>query len=232
MTQPALIIMAKQPAVGHTKTRLCPPLTPTQAAALYEALLLDTIELGANVEGVQLAVAVTPPQAMDYFKALSPADTLLVPVAGADIGDCLNQVLSRLLAEGHPAAIAINSDGPTLPVDYLHQAIAALNETDLVLGPSRDGGYYLIGLKRPQSQLFANIEWSTERVAPQTLARAEELGLRVAVLPAWYDVDTFTDLQRIQAELTALPAEALPHTRRFFADYPQVLELTGEAAPE
>jgi rSAM/selenodomain-associated transferase 1 len=207
--------MAKEPAVGRTKTRLCPPLTPEQAAALYEALLRDTISLAAPMEGVQLSVAVTPPEAIDRFRRWCPPGTLLLPVTGADIGDCLDQVLGRLLASGHARAMALNSDGPTLPVRYLEQAVAFLDEADVVLGPGEDGGYYLIGLKRPHPELFQEIDWSTERVTAQTLARARMMGLRVALLPAWYDVDTAADLDRLRAEIAALPANALFHTRRF-----------------
>jgi rSAM/selenodomain-associated transferase 1 len=222
--EPVLVIMAKEPAVGQTKTRLCPPLTCAEAAALYEAMLRDTIELvagpsaslRAGLEGVRLAIAVTPPGAADSFRRISPPDAILLPVAGADIGDCLNQVLGRLLADGHSRAIALNSDGPTLPVATLCQAIAWLNGADVVLGPSEDGGYYLIGLTQPRPELFRGIEWSSERVTAQTLARAEAMGLRVALLPPWYDVDTAADLDRLRAELATLPAEALPHTRRFF----------------
>ncbi len=217
MGDPVLVIMAKQPAVGQTKTRLCPPLTLAEAAALYEAMLRDTIGLVAGLEGVRLAIAVTPPEATDAFRRISPPDAILLSVAGADIGDCLSQVLGRLLTDGHSQAIALNSDGPTLPAAYLRQAIARLDDADVVLGPSEDGGYYLIGLTQPQPELFQGIEWSTEQVTTQTVARAEAMGLSVALLPPWYDVDTAADLDRLWAELATLPAEALPHTRRFFA---------------
>ena len=215
MKGPVFVIVAKQPAVGRTKTRLSPPLTPEQAAALYEALLRDTVELVAGVEGARLAIAVTPPEATDDFRHLSPPDTILLPVAGKDIGECLSQVLDQLLAAGHSKAIALNSDGPTLPAGYLWLAITQLETADVVLGPSEDGGYYLIGVKQPQAGLFQGIAWSTDRVTSQTLVRAETMGLDVAVLPPWYDVDTGADLERLQAELVALPPEALPHTRRF-----------------
>jgi hypothetical protein len=214
--EPVLVIMAKQPAVGQTKTRLCPPLTPVEAVALYEAMLRDTIELVDGLEGVRLAIAVTPPEATDTFRSIRPPDAILLPVAGADIGDCLNQVLGRLLADGHSQAIALNSDGPTLPAAHLRQAIDRLGSADVVLGPSEDGGYYLIGLKQPRPELFGGIEWSTERVTAQTLTQAEAMGLSVALLPPWYDVDTAADLDRLRTELATLPAEALPHTRRFF----------------
>jgi rSAM/selenodomain-associated transferase 1 len=210
-----LVIMAKQPAVGQAKTRLSPPLTAGQAAALYEAMLRDTIELVAGLEDVRLAIAVTPPEAIEAFRSVGPPGAILLPVAGADIGDCLIQTLGALLAAGHSSAIAINSDGPTLPAAYLQQAVDRLGGADLVLGPSEDGGYYLVGLKQPHPELFSGIEWSTERVTAQTLDRAERLGLSVALLPPWYDVDTPADLDRLRAELATLPVDALPHTRRW-----------------
>jgi len=212
---PALAIMAKAPAVGRTKTRLCPPLTPARAAALYEALLRDTIALAAGLEGVQLAIALTPPEATAWFERWSPPGTLLLPVNGADIGECLDRVLGALLAAGHRGALALNSDGPTLPLAHLRQALAQLDQADVVLGPGEDGGYYLIGMRVPHPRLFYEIDWSTDRVLAQTLARAERLGLRVALLRPWYDVDTASDLDRLRAELKTLPAAALPHTRRF-----------------
>jgi hypothetical protein len=197
---------------------MCPPLEPAEAAALYGAMLQDTIEAAARLDGVQLAIAVTPPEATEEFRPMSPPDALLLPVAGADIGDCLHQVLVHLLAEGHPKAIAIDSDSPTLPAGYLHQAVALLDEADVVLGPCEDGGYYLIGLKQSQPELFRGIAWSTAQVTAQTLARAEALGLTVALLPAWYDVDVAADLDRLQGELAFLPDEALRHTRRFLME--------------
>jgi rSAM/selenodomain-associated transferase 1 len=214
-TDPALVIMAKEPAVGRTKTRLCPPLTLAQAAALYEALLRDTIHLAARLEGVELAIALTPPEAADRFGNWSPPGTLLLPVSGADIGECLDQVLTSLLAAGHAGVMALNSDGPTLPAAHLRQALASLGEADVVLGPGEDGGYYLVGLREPHRGLFQAIDWSTDRVLAQTLARARALGLQVALLPPWYDIDTAPDLERLRAEVATLPPGAVPHTRRF-----------------
>lgn len=208
--------MAKLPAVNETKSRLSPTLAPAEAAALYEALLQDTIELAAGLNGAQLAIAFTPPDAIDYFRRITPPGTRLLPIAGADIGDCLNQVLSWLLADGYTAAVALNSDGPTLPLTYLLQAFAGLenSDVDVVLGPSEDGGYYLIGLKQSHPELFRGIAWSTDRVTTQTLVKADTMGLKVVRLPFWYDVDTAADLDRLRAELRTLPDGALPNTRR------------------
>jgi rSAM/selenodomain-associated transferase 1 len=215
---PALVIMAKEPAVGRTKTRLCPPLTLVQAAALYEALLRDTIRLAAGVEGVELAVALTPPGATERFGSWTPPGTLLLPVSGADIGECLDRVLTSLLAAGHAGAMALNSDGPTLPAAHLRQALASMEEADVVLGPGEDGGYYLVGLREPHPELFYDIDWSTDRVLPQTLDRARTMGLKVSLLPPWYDVDTASDLERLRAEVATLPPDAVPHTRRFLRE--------------
>jgi rSAM/selenodomain-associated transferase 1 len=216
---PVLVIMAKKPAVGRTKTRLCPPLTPPQAAVLYEALLRDTIALAAGLATIDLAIAVTPPEAIDYFRQISPPGTMLLPIAGVDIGDCLRQVFGTLLSAGHPAVVALNSDGPTLPAAYLRQAFSYLDRADVVLGPNEDGGYYLIGLREPQPELFSGIEWSSSRVTLQTLDRAKAIGAEVTLLPSWYDVDIAADLDRLQAELMALSPETLAHTRRFFDQY-------------
>jgi uncharacterized protein len=222
-----LVIMAKQPAVGQTKTRLSPPLTPVEAAALYEALLRDTVLLAASLNDVQLALAITPPAALASLRLISPPQTLLWPVSGTDIGDCLHQVLSGLLMAGYRRALALNSDGPTLPIAYLQVALTLLEQADVVLGPSEDGGYYLIGIKQPQPDLFRDIAWSTPQVTPQTLARAEGLGLRVALLPPWYDVDTAADLVRLRTELDRLPPQSLPYTRRFLAAHARTSETWG-----
>ena len=210
----ALAVMAKKPVPGWTKTRLLPPLLPQQAADLYEALLRDTLERMSGLGAVQLAVGITPAEALPYFREVSPRGSLLLPVQGEDIGVCLEQVLAELLARGFAKALALNSDGPSLPLGHVQQAVNALDRADLVLGPSEDGGYYLIGLRSVQPQLFRGIDWSTDRVTMQTLQRAEELGWQVSLLPSWYDIDTPDDLARLERELGNLPLNALPNTRR------------------
>ena len=212
-----VVIMAKQPAVGRTKTRLCPPLSPCEAAELYKALLHDTITLVSRLRRIRLAAAVTPPSAIDTMRSSLPDDAILVPVEGADIGVCLSQATGHLFAAGFCRVIALNSDGPTLPAAYIARAHALLEQSDVVLGPNADGGYYLVGLRRPCPELFCDIAWSTARVTAQTVDRAAALGLSVALLPSWYDVDTAADLERLRVELACLPSQTLACTRRFFA---------------
>jgi hypothetical protein len=143
-----------------------------------------------------------------------PPGSLLLPVEGADIGECLVKALSRLLEQGYQKAIALNSDGPTLPSLFLVQAIRELDDVDLVIGPADDGGYYLIGIKHLVPDIFQAIEWSTRMVLAQTLERVSEQSLSVILLPVWYDVDTPEELARIISDLQKLPDGSLEHTRR------------------
>lgn len=211
----AVVVMAKMPQAGKSKTRLSPPLTPQGAARLAEALLKDTLSLVSGLDGLELAVAFTPLETRRYFENLAPPGTLLLPVMGTDLGECLVQALEGLLLRGYRKAIALNADGPSLPPEYLLQAADSLNDHDLVLGPSQDGGYYLVGLKQMHTALFKAIPWSTAQVLRQTLDQAAAFKLRVAQTPEWYDVDTVQDLARLEAELTQLPLERLGETRAY-----------------
>jgi rSAM/selenodomain-associated transferase 1 len=223
MKRPILVIIAKQPQVGITKTRLSPPLTLAAAAELFEALLLDTIDLASSISGLDLAVAVTPPDSIPYFERVTPPGTLLLPVTCPDIGDCLTQVFDRLFQLDYPQVLAFNSDGPSLPVEYIQQALQLLADHDVVFGPSEDGGYYLVGLENHIPQLFGDIAWSTPEVLSQSLAKASADDLRVSLLPDWYDVDTEAGLKRLLEDTRSLPDQRLVHSRRFFAGLPTEL---------
>ena len=120
-----------------------------------------------------------------------------------NFGDCLLRTIEEIFARGHRSAVVLNSDSPTLPTAFLVETAEALARPGdrAVLGPSSDGGYYLLGLKTAHRRLFEDIAWSTERVAEQTLERAAEIGLDVYRLPVWYDVDDVESLRRLQSEL-------------------------------
>lgn len=214
-----LIVVAKRPAPGQTKTRLTPPLSPEQAADLYECFLQDTLDLMRRVTrcvpNVQRAIAYLPIEARDYFAQLAP-DFDLIPQTGADLGARLDHALTHYLDQGYERAAIMNSDGPTLPIEHLQSTFAALSDhTDIVLGPSDDGGYYLIGLKRPAPRLLREVRMSTPNVLTDTLALAREERLHVTSLPPWYDVDDVASLQQLIAELRAAPPAVAPHTRSF-----------------
>lgn len=212
----ALLVVAKRPAAGLTKTRLSPPLTPEEAATLYHCFLQDTVDIMRQVPHVQPVIAYFPPEAHAFFADLAP-DFELIPQEGADLGERLDNALTHYLQCGYRHVAIMNSDGPTLPPGYLQEAFAALEDgVDLVLGPSDDGGYYLIGMKRPAPRLLRNVRMSTPTVAADTLALAQEEGLHVHLLPVWYDVDNRESLQRLKAELVDMSPERPYHTRRFF----------------
>lgn len=197
--QDALLVVAKQPTAGLTKTRLCPPLTHEQAAGLYDCFLRDTLELMRKVPGVARKIAFLPVDARDYFQRLAP-DMELTVQCGETLGERLDHLLSQALASGARRAVVIDSDSPTLPVEYIRQAFTNLDQSDVVIGPTRDGGYYLIGMKEPQPGLLRRVQMSTPRVLQDTLTLAQTSGVSVSLLPEWYDVDTIADLDHLWAQ--------------------------------
>jgi uncharacterized protein len=206
----AMAIMAKVPAPGKVKTRLCPPLTPVQAAGLARCFLQDKVEQVSGVESAAPLLAFTPADRADEMARLLPCPMRLVAQSGRDLGARLDRLLTDLLAEGHPGAIAVGTDSPSLPTAYLRQACAHLLDggADVVLGPCEDGGYYLIGLRAPAPALFEAMPWSTAAVLEETLARVRRLDLRLALLPPWFDVDRGEDLARLQAGAAPPPGGA------------------------
>jgi len=213
LKQDVLLVVAKRPVAGGAKTRLCPPLSPEQAAELYACFLRDALQLIRNTPGVQPAIAYLPAAALAFFSALAP-DFETVLQRGANLGERLDYCLSAYLQRGYRRAVIMSSDVPNLPGSLLRQAFQGLQQADVVLGPCDDGGYYLIGLKRPAPRLLREVRMSTSHVTADTLALAAEEGLRVRLLPGWYDVDDARTLTRLVAELANTPDSA-PHTRRF-----------------
>jgi hypothetical protein len=196
-----LIIFAKKPKEGFTKTRLCPPFTAADAAEFYRCLMLDTLALAAKLKDADHTVAYTPQDALSYFQALVPEDFRLVEQRGADLGERLTNTLADHFELGYQRVVVMNSDGPTLPLAYLEEAFSGLDRADITLGMGHDGGYYLIGMKELQPALFQGIAWSTEKVLSQTIEACLQLGLKVRQLPEWYDVDVAADLDRLCSDL-------------------------------
>ena len=197
----ALAVMAKVPLTGQVKTRLCPPLAPAEAASLARCFLLDRLDQLGEVSDGDALVAFAPKERDAEMRDLVPAGIRLIPQEGADLGARLDRLLTGLLAEGYAGAIAVDADSPTLPTAYLRRACAVLRDAavDGVVGPCEDGGYYLIGLRVSAPALFRNMPWSTAMVTDETLTRARRLGMRLALLPSWFDVDREEDLARLRA---------------------------------
>jgi hypothetical protein len=209
-----IAFMAKASAPGRAKTRLVPPLTFEEAAVLNTAFLQDVADnvlLAARDAdhhgGIAGYAAYGPPGSEDFFRRTLPGAIGLIGAWRPNFGDCLLHTIEEIFARGHASAVVLNSDSPTLPTAYLVETAAALARPGdrAVLGPSSDGGYYLLGLKTAHRHMFENIAWSTEQVARQTLERAREIGLAVHRLPVWYDVDDVDGLRRLRAELSERP---------------------------
>jgi rSAM/selenodomain-associated transferase 1 len=213
----ALLVVAKQPEPGQTKTRLSPPLSVDEAAELYECFLRDTLDLMRSVPDVEKTIVHLSADGHSYFHQLAP-DMDLLKQRGLSLGERLDNLLSDVLAGGAVKAVVIDSDSPTLPARYLNQAFEQLETADVVLGPTEDGGYYLIGMKKPHSHLLRQVPMSTPHVLEDTLKIAAETGVRVSLLPAWYDVDTVEDLEKLRREITAIGDGRCAHTRRWILE--------------
>jgi rSAM/selenodomain-associated transferase 1 len=222
----AFVLMAKAPRAGTVKTRLAPLLSAEEATRLSRSFIQD---MSANIAELIATrpemgvVAFTPDGDHEAFDGLLPDSFSLLPQRGADLGERLWHVAEDLLAAGIGAVCMINSDSPTLPAAYVREAASLLGMPGdrVVLGAAEDGGYYLIGLKQPHRHIFQRIDWSTSRVFAQSVARAAEIGVAVARLPSWYDVDDQASLQRLCGELMGsrrpadddrTPGYGAPHT--------------------
>lgn len=231
MTQRALMVVAKQPAPGQTKTRLTPPLSGEQASALYECFLKDTVEViraARRLIAFDPIITYLPAGAEGYFTALAPEFALLLQ-QGADLSERLNHATTHCLSNGYDQAVIMDSDSPTLPAECLAGAFTALDkaEVDVSFGRCDDGGYYLIGLKRPAPPLFLTVTMSTPNVAADTLDRARDAKLNVELLPTWFDIDYADDLKRLIADLRTLPDHIAPHTRAFLRQHAHIAQIGG-----
>ena len=231
----ALAVMAKAPRPGRVKTRLSPPLTADQAAALNICFIRDTTENIQQVTEVSHSsgiIAYTPVGDESAFDDLLPPSFQLVSQRGDGFGGRLLHVCEDLFACGFNAVCLIDSDSPTMPQAALLHAVALLERPGdrVVLGGSDDGGYYLIGLKQVHRRLFEQIDWSTERVLAQTQERAREIGLKAELLQTWYDVDDAATLQRLRRELLAVPGEGAGYDARHTRAYLETLQQDAKLA--
>lgn len=209
-TRPVIIIMVKAPSPGTVKTRLSPFLTSEQAAELAWCFLQDTTACALNFES-NVMIAFAPADGRSELAQRLPENVMWHQQKDGDLGERLSAAIEFAAAQNFAPVIIIGADTPTVPDAYLQTAIKLLQtgDTDVVLGASTDGGFYLIGVRQNHPTLFDDIKWSSELVGAQTTANINRLKLKLSLLPIWYDVDTPEDLETLRAEL-----------------------LTGETAPE
>jgi rSAM/selenodomain-associated transferase 1 len=211
--QRALVVMAKAPRPGHVKTRLAGSLPPDAVAPLYRCLIEDTIAVARTVQSAH--VSVVCPRA-DVPELAAWLDVAIVPQDGEGLAAALTSVFRLHLAAGYERVIAFNGDSPHLPARVLDEAFDRLGRADLVVGPTEDGGYYLVGGTAVHPALFDAQRIGTETALETLLGRARTLALHVVHTEPWYDIDDAGDLRRLAAELQGAPARA-PRTAAWLA---------------
>ncbi len=184
---------------------MVPPLTPTEAAQLHTASLLAVCERIGSIGNLDMKLVVTPDERVSDMGKLVAAGECW-PQGSGDLGRRLARATDRAFGAGAEGVLLLGADSPTLPVSFLATAAANLSRHQAVLGPSEDGGYYLLGLRQPLPALLERIDWGGEKVADQTRQRAAAAGIDLWELPVWYDLDRFDDLKRAVGDLAA-PAQ-------------------------
>ena len=212
-----VIVFVKSPVPGQVKTRLIPHLSAEQAASLYQAFLVDWCNALSEILTVQRVIAYTPPEGLRGLKTLIGEAPIYILQQGATLGERLIAAARWASNQGYAKFLFVGSDSPTLPIQYIERALNLLESRDVVIGPSVDGGYYLIGFSKHGASLsiptiFEEITWSTDVVFRQTLGKIQTINARLGVLPPWYDVDTPVGLKLLRDQLLGmhLAEESIP----------------------
>lgn len=209
MRAAAIALFAKAPRPGRVKTRLAARLSAEDAAEFHRLCALETWSRLQRVAGAD-AFLYCDRRGADF--GLPQADRRTRLQRGADLGEKMRRCLDELLAQSYRKALIVGSDSPTLPPAHIEAAAAALDRADVVLGPSADGGFYLIGARKTDPRMFDGVTWSRAETRAQTMRALRAAGLGAALAQAWYDVDEPDDLDRLQAA-PLLP----PRLREWFA---------------
>ena len=215
----ALAVMAKAPIPGTVKTRLAPFLSSEQAAELTRALLIDQLEHLRALSGADLYLVFSPSQAVAMMRQLAPQSFELFPQSDGDLGARMEHACATLFAKGYEKIILIGGDLPPVPLAYFDEAFEFLNGPGhrVVLGPSRDGGYYLVGLNLRLPEIFEAMTWSHDQVLSQTLVKIVSHGVEHHLLPSWHDVDTLEDLRDLQSAWDSTVTKTSPNTALFLS---------------
>jgi len=220
-----LVIMAKAPRLGSVKTRLTESLSPQAVTELYRCFLNDTIDLAQGLDRVEIAI-MCPASDVDELSHAVAKTVRIVPQTGQGLAAGLASVFNHFAISGQQRVIAFNSDSPHLPPSVLQTAFDILEARDLVVGPTHDGGYYLVGAKASHSDLFASDGIGTANALEALLTSARALGLSVHLADPFYDIDLESDLTRLAAELRLAPARA-PRTAAWLKQRGQAVAQLG-----
>jgi uncharacterized protein len=218
----ALVVMAKAPREGEVKTRLSGALRPEEARRLYVAFLSDAFALMEEVmeerEELSLALCYTPEGEVEAFEEVERESSMMMPQRGDNLGERLTNCFADLFALGFESVVIIGADSPTLPARYVFDAFECFEtDDDVVIGPTEDGGYYLVGMRKLHRRIFEDIPWSGAGALEATIARARAAELNLVLLPEWRDVDTPEDFEWLKRELDE-NKDAAKFTRRFLKE--------------
>jgi uncharacterized protein len=225
-----LVIMAKAPRPGTVKTRLIPILSPEIVTAFYCCLLGDTLALARSLGAVEVAI-MCPGTDVNELARLAGNEVRVVAQKGKGLAAGLTSVFAHLAEEDQRRILAFNSDSPHLPRSVLEEAFERLIAHDVVVGPTYDGGYYLVGAKASHPRLFASDGMGTSSALDKLLSRAKDLGLSVALADSFYDIDVASDLNRLAAELRVAPERA-PRTAEWLRQWELVAAQSRTGAGE
>ncbi len=209
----ALIILTRAPIPGKTKTRLMTHLTGDECAAIHECFLKDIYENVLKID-VDSFVYYTPERYKNLMCNILGGCQELHPQRGKDLGERMHLAIQDCIEKGYEKCVLIGTDIPTLPAYIIMKAFEKLDNNDIVIGPTLDGGYYLIGMKQPYPQIFMDTFYGVETVFERTLKTLTHLSLGVEILEHWYDVDTFDDLKYLANEIQTKNIHS-HHTKQF-----------------
>ena len=207
-SEPAVVVMARAPLPREGKTRLRSVLSDEACLRLQEAFLRDAVEVALEADLGPVHLAYTPPDAASWVEGEFGDCTVPFPQQGDGLGARMLAALRHVEAGGRAPLLMIGADAPLLQPHHLRSALCALEGADLCLGPSADGGYYLLACRTAQPRLFEGVAWGTTGVLDTTLRLATESGLRYGLLEMLYDIDTPDDLRRLREDLAALEGDA------------------------
>ncbi|MFC1708929.1 TIGR04282 family arsenosugar biosynthesis glycosyltransferase [Candidatus Omnitrophota bacterium] len=209
-----LIIFAKEPQKGKVKTRLKSCLSDTQCLNLYKAFLKDTFDLAKSIKCDLKVLAYDLGCSSPYYLKKAGRSFQLYEQQGRSLGQKMHNAFKSIKG-GDFKLVIIGSDSPTLPAIFIEDAFKRLDNNDLVLGPTFDGGYYLVGLKKPCLAIFKGIKWSSSYVLDGTLRNARKLGKKISILKSWYDIDEPRDMAYLKKDLKDKKKNIAQWTRRF-----------------
>ncbi len=217
LTNRTLVIMAKAPRLGSVKTRLAESLSLQAVTELYRCLLNDTIALAQVLDHVEIAIMCPASDVEDLSRAVAKT-VRIMPQTGQGLAAGLTSVFAHFAAAGHRRIIAFNSDSPHLPASVLETAFDVLEACDLVVGPTHDGGYYLVGARASHPGLFTSDGMGTANALEALLTRARALGLSVHLTDPFCDIDVAADLSQLADELRRIPGKA-PRTAKWLSEW-------------